>query len=134
MLLGKGVHPLIVLILLFLLFSGGSLSVLLDHGGSRRLDNRWYLLGRGRPGSFLFWSRCCLRLWCSCWFGLLRCSGDCITGDDLRLDKEHLDLLPVNLGLLCLTDAIVVLRSLGVHGNELGDRSLIDLPLFNLEL
>ena len=96
---------------------------------------RWFCsrgLFGGEGGVLVYW-------WCgvrcfSHWrllLGLiyrLRCS-DCIARNHLRLDKQHLNLLTVDLSLLGVLMIVVVVGRHRVHHDELRDRGLRHLPL-----
>lgn len=76
--------------------------------------------------------RRCLRLGLSLLLRRLRPRA--VACNDLRLNEQHLDLLSVNIGLVCFVHLVVMVRSHRVHGDQLRDRGLIDLPFLDFEL
>ena len=68
---------------------------------------------------------------------LLLCLGSlrrhAITSNDLRLNEQHLYLLPIYFSCLGVSNLVIVVCSHRVHRNQVCYSSLVDLPFFNLE-
>ena len=79
---------------------------------------------------FLFLSFIICLLLCWLYYGW---GSNRVARNDLRLDKEHLYFLPVDLCRVWLSDLIVMISGHRVHSYQLRDRCLIDLPFLDFE-